>query len=585
MSEKEKNQVNDEPAGFDAELPFVDQSYFPSTEETRAILSLPLEERLESILNSPDPRELVAQIPETDLFLTVKGLGIKESVDLISLATPEQIVHLLDLDLWKKDQLNQENSIVWLETLEACGEEKLRQLFDTVDSELLVALFQKLIRVVKMESLDDEIGESLDNNGFTLDGYYYVQFLSGKNAPLITRFLKFLSTDDPLYYQNLLEWVHLRLPLEEEETALQWRRGRLADRGFPEFYEALEIYQYVPSDQVRKEKFPERSLPEASFYPPSHLESAGEGTFLYAALNRGVEEGEITRIKWELAHLANQILVADGAEVNEPAPIYQSVQKAFQFLDLGLRHLSRDDLGTAGEILRSIPLLRVFQTGHSLGLELKFRAEAIIRSGEWYRDILLREEVLDSPFKETIRGLLFKRPLYYDQSGGGNYRPFQDLRALAETGALLDKLAELGRLISQRLGVAAEEINRLGTVSLYQPDPPLSAVCLTVLANRMLRGQTVLQPLTVEDWKRVKGLLFEQNPEAGLTPAGSKVFQLGYRLFTDKGPELSPAEDEVLRWWLEFLISKLEAELGRIPAGGKADPRFVSGFIILRPVS
>ena len=101
---------------------------------------------------------------------------------------------------------------------------------------------------------------------------------------------------------------------------------------------------------------------------------------------------------------------------------------------------------------------------------------------------------------------------------------------------MLDNLAELGRLISHRLGVAAGEINRLSTFSLYQPDPPLSAVCLTVLANRMLSGQAVLQPLTVEDWERVTGMLFEQNPEAGFTPAGPKIFQHGYRLFADNGP-------------------------------------------------
>lgn len=574
MKEKETETITDEPAGVDAEFPFLDQSFFPSTEETRALFSLPVKERLDFILNSPDPREQVAQLPETDLFLTVKELGIPESVDLISLATPEQIIHLLDLDLWKKDQLNPEKIIVWLETLEACGEEKLKQLFDTLDSELLVALFQKLVRVVKMESPEDEIGESLENNGFTLDGYYYVQFLSKKDAPLVTRFLKFLSADDPSYYQNFLEWIHLRLPLEEEETALQWRRGRLADRGFPEFYEALEIYHYVPTEQVRGEIFPDRSIPEVSFYPPSHLEKAGEGSFLYAALNQGLEEGQITRIKWELANLANHILVADGADVNEPAPIYQSVQKAFQFLDLGLRHLSRDDRGQTMEVLSRIPLLRVFQTGYSLGVDLKYRAEAIIRKGEWYRDILQREDVLDSPFKETIRGLLFKRPLYYDRLGGGNYRPFQDLRELEEIGSLLDNLAELGRLISRRLGVAAGEINSLSTFSLFHPDPPLSAVCLTVLANRLLSGQAVLQPLAAKDWERVKGLL-----------SGPKIFQHGYRLFADNGPELSPTEEEVLRWWLDVLINKLEAELGRIPAGGKADPRFISGFIIRRPVS
>jgi hypothetical protein len=585
MKEKETEIMAAEPAGFEAEIPFLDQSYFPSTEETRAILSLPVKERLEFVLNSLDPKELVAQLPETDLFLTVKELGIRESVALISLATPEQIVHLLDLDLWKKDQLNPEKIIVWLEALEACGEEKLKQLFDTLDSELLVALFQKLIRVVKMESLDDELGESLDNNGFSLDGYYYVQFLNKNDAPLIIRFLKYLSVDDASYYQNFLEWVHLRLPMEEEDTALQWRRGRMADRGFPEFYEALEIYHFIPPEQVRGERFPDRSNPEASFYPPSHLEFAGEGSFLYAALNRGGEEGLITRIKWELAHLANHLLVADGADVNEPAPIYQSVHKAFQFLDLGLRYLSRDDLGQAAEVLRHVPLLRVFQTGYSLGLDLKYRAEAIFRKGEWYRDILQREEVLDSPFKETIRGLFFKAPLYYHRSGGGTYRPFQDLKELEETAALLDNLSELGRLLSLRLGVSAEEINRLSTVSLYQPDPPLSAVCLTVLANRMLSGQAVLQPLAVEDWKRLTALLLEQNQEPGFSSAGLKIFQHGYDLFVAKGPELAPTEEKVLRWWLDVLIDKLEAELGGIPAGGKADPRYMTGFVIRRPVS
>ena len=584
MSEKEKNQHKDDPAGLNDELPFLDQSYFPSTEEIRAILSLPVEERLENILNSSDPGELVAQIPETDLFLTIKELGIRESVHLISLATPEQTTHLLDLDLWKKDQLNREKIVVWLEALEACGEEKLKQLFEILDSELVVAIFQNLIRVVKVENPDDHSSEDLDR-GFTLDGHYFSQFLNEKDGPLITRLLKYLQADDPLYYQNLLEWVHLRLPLEEEETALQWRRGRLADHGFPDFYEALEIYQYIPPEQVRQDKMPDRSIPEVSFYPPSHLESAGEGSFLYAALNRGAEERQLTRIKWELAHLANQIAVADGAEINEPAPIFQSAQKAFQLLDLGLRQLSRDDLGQAVEVLSRIPLLRVFQTGYSLGLDLKYRAEAIFRKGEWYRDILQREDVLDSPFKETIRGLLFKRPLYYDRPGGGNYRPFQVLRELEETGALLDNLAELGRLISRRLGIAAGEINRLSTFSLYQPDPPLSAVCLTVWANRMLNGQAVLQPLTVEDWERMKGLLGEPYQEQGFTLAGLDVFQHGYRLFADNGPGLSPTEEDVLRWWLEVLKNKLEAEWGRILAGGKADPRFISGFIIRKPAS
>jgi hypothetical protein len=328
---------------------------------------------------------------------------------------------------------------------------------------------------------------------------------------------------------------------------------------------------------------PDWSIPEASFYPSSHLESVGEGSFLFAAMNRGLEEGQLTRIKWELAHLANHIAVADGAEINEPASIFQSVRKALQLLDLGLRHLSRDDSGRAGEILSHLPLIRIFQTGYSLGLDLKYRAEAIIRKGDWYREILRREEVLDSPFKETVKGLLFKRPLYYDRIGGGNYRPFQSLGELQETRELLGNLTVLGRLISRRLGITAGEINTLSTIPLYQPDPTLSAVWLNVSANRMLSGQAFLRPLSLESWERLGGVLFEQKRPDGSKKSGPEIFQQAVQLVAESGPELKPDEQEALYWWLDFLRNKLEAELGRIPVGEKADPRFVSGFIIRIP--
>ena len=505
-----------------------------------------------------------------------------KELDLIALTTPEQTNQFLDLDLWGKDQLNKEKIVVWLEALAACGEEKLKQLFDTLDSELVVALFQKLIRVVKVENPDDDLGQELENNGFTLDGYYYVLFSDDREASLATRLLKFLHAEDPLYYQNLLEWVHLRLPLEEEETALRWRQGRLADLGFPDFSEALEIYRYIPPERVREENFPDLAIPEASFYPSTQLEAAGEGSFLYGALNRMLEEGQRTRIQWELTHLANHILVAEGAEVNEPAQIYQSLRQAFQFLDLGLRHLSRDDAEQAGGLLLRIPLLRIFQTGYSLGLDLKHRAEAVIRKGDWYRDLLLREEVLDSPFKETIQGLFFKRPQYYDRAGGGKYRPFQSLEELRETRKLLDNLAVLGRLTAQRLGIGAGEINALATLSLYQPDPTLSAVWRTAAANRLLGGQAVLQPLSVASWGRLADLLLEPNRPDGSKKVGPEILQQEMQLVAESGPEMTSDEEGVLHWWLDFLKDRLEVEVGSIPAGGKADPRFVSGFLIRR---
>ena len=141
----------------------------------------------------------------------------------------------------------------------------------------------------------------------------------------------------------------------------------------------------------------------------------------------------------------------------------------------------------------------------------------------------------------------------------------------------------LGRLISRRLGITAGEINTLSTIPLYQPDPTLSAIWLTVSANRMLSGQAFLQPLSLASWERLGGLLFEQKRSDGSKKSGPDIFQQGIQLVAESGPELKPDEKEALHWWLDFLGDKLEAELGRIPVGEKADPRFVSGFIIHIP--
>jgi hypothetical protein len=99
----------------------------------------------------------------------------------------------------------------------------------------------------------------------------------------------------------------------------------------------------------------------------------------------------------------------------------------------------------------------------------------------------------------------------------------------------------------------------------------------------MLSGQAVLQPLSLESWERLGGVLFEQNRPDGSKKSRPEIFQQAVQLVAESGPELKPDEKEALHWWLDFLRNKLEAELGRIPVGEKADPRFVSGFIIRIP--
>ena len=67
-------------------------------------------ERLHYLFLSEHPEQLVQQLPELEVLLTVKEVGEEDCLDLISLTTPEQFQYILDLDFWKRDQLDPEKA-------------------------------------------------------------------------------------------------------------------------------------------------------------------------------------------------------------------------------------------------------------------------------------------------------------------------------------------------------------------------------------------------------------------------------------------------------------------------------------------
>lgn len=556
--------------GAEAEFPFLDGGAFPTRKDLEAVLSLSGKERLVEILNAPDPAELVAQMPALDVFLTIKDLGLADALELIGLATPEQIIHFLDLDLWKKDRLQQEGIVAWLEMLEACGGEKLRQILEAADPELVVAVLGHCLRVRKEEKREEDQGKKEGEKGFTLDRIYYLEFRDPSRASLLTRILKDINQYDPAYYQDLLDRIYWSLPAEEEEAALRWRKGRLADQGFPDFTESLEIYRYLPPESRREPGPLPNPFEASSWIPPGYLERAGQGSFLFEAAGRALTEEQIGRVKSEMVHLANQVLVAAGADPGDPEAIKTSSVRAFQTLDLGLRHLSGEDPDRAARTLESLPVFRIFQTGFSLGLDLRFKAEALFMKTGWFGAWEGREEWLDSPYREIIQGLLLKHPLYFDPAAAGNYRPFRTLVELSEVEGKLHSLEVLGRIFSRWPGYSAPKINALRRMPLYFPGS-LLAVLLTGLARWILTEEAIPKPLTVPDLEGIGPLI--------LDPARSAAW---VATLESHGGLESREEEEVLHDWLTLGRTRLVEEIGRIPPGHRLDPRYVSLLLVER---
>src|SRR4030042_3236372 len=104
-------------------------------------------ERLATLFLSEHPEELIQSLPEQEIFLTVKEVGEKDCLDLISFTSPEQFQYLLDIEFWKRDQLDPEKVLQWIEILLESGDKKVVQFIRTTDLEFVALTLKKFIRV------------------------------------------------------------------------------------------------------------------------------------------------------------------------------------------------------------------------------------------------------------------------------------------------------------------------------------------------------------------------------------------------------------------------------------------------------
>jgi hypothetical protein len=386
-------------------------------------------ERLYYLFLSEQPEHLVQQLPELEVFLTVKEVGEKDCLDLISLTTPEQFQYILDLDFWKRDQLDQEKMLHWMEILLESGEKKVIQFIQSTDPEFIALLLKKFLHVTTLEG---EILEGMDRIPlFTLDQYYFVGFMGKKAREVFEPFLKILYRIHGENYRRLMESSICEIESELEETGYRLRNGRLNDFGFPEFEEALEIYQFVnPDALVLEERYMSDKAQEeigkgSSFF---YLTHQNEGPFFSSILPKMDDPHEQNRLKHEITALCNKAMIAEGMDLSNRIAMERVVNKVFHTLNLGLQYLSKEDEIKASKTLRTIPIQKIFQCGMSTTLILRKKAASIFK-GSWFSNDQENLVSLDSPFFEKFEGILRKRPALYQD---WIYEDFKDLSDLKE---------------------------------------------------------------------------------------------------------------------------------------------------------
>ena len=534
-------------------------------------------DRLHYLFLSEHPEQLVQELPELEVLLTVKEAGEKDCLDLISLTTSEQFQFLLDIEFWKRDQLDPEKVLHWIEILLESGEKKVIQFIQSADIEFIALLLKKFLHAT---TIDGEHLEGMDSIPlFTLDQYYFVHFRGKRTREVFEPFLQILYRADSKSYQRLMDSLTVELESELEETGYRLRNSRLSDYGFPDFEESLEIYHFLNPDSPVSEGRPLQPAVQEEIAKGSsifYLTHQGEGPFFSSILSKIDDAHEQNRLKQEIAALCNKAIVAEAIDLSNIAAMERAVKKVYHTLNLGLQYLSRDDEFKAFEILQSLPVQRLFQYGVSTTLLLRRKAEAILKE-PWFSNDQENLVLLDPPHFEKFEGILRRRPTLYRDWVYEDFKSPQDLK---EADGFLEWIKTLIQFLGNELEVSPLYLKKMDLSGCYPDDwreITLSTLFLTSTANQILKGTFRFEAIEQARMRDYLDRVFEKDDQGkGVIKVEVKK---GLRDWL-RSVEGEERKQQHLLAFQDFCLDLFEVQYGKIPPGEEVDPRFVKGLLI-----
>jgi hypothetical protein len=337
----------------------------------------PLSRRAAMLELLPVPETVIPLIPEAELCFTVMAIGIEDAAWLLEYATPEQVVACVDLDGWTGTAANRAAIDRWLDTLAMTTDEAFLRSIRALDPELVVLYLKH--RIQCFQKPDDDEGWQPPEGGQTVEGqFYFVAVREGDDLEALIAMLRALFVADYWVYFRMMQGIIHELDILNEEWALRWRTGRLEDLGFPTWDRAMDIYHSIRredrtaiSEEATSLDVGEWHLP---VWMPSLPASVDHQHLLFRTLAQ-VDEFERRSALYAFIALANKVAVADRMELSDAESTPIAIDKAADFASVGLEFLSTELGLDAADVLRRVPLQRLFSVGANLDPERAYPRE------------------------------------------------------------------------------------------------------------------------------------------------------------------------------------------------------------------
>ena len=555
----------------------------PFHEKLDFLYGLPARQKRDLILSAPEAERLVQSFAPETLFYTLKEIGIADSGDLLGLAVPEQIRWLFDLDCWDKDRPNLGRMREWIEAMAEAGRKRLADGLMELDLELVSLMMREYIKVHRLADPQDS-PDAPSDRFVQFDENYLIEFIRHDAIhAYILEFLEEIFERDYNYFTGLMDEIYWGVEAELEEQAYQFRGARLADRGFPDYFEAQSVFAYLDPAKFREicAQYPapirdgvedgEVLAPELS---PALLES--ENSLFNAALTAGFAAQGRRQLRSEMALVSNHVLVARSVDFGDLEAVRVAIEMTHNYLNLGLEHLAIGDLKSAIEELRDTHLQMLFRLGVSLTIDLRTRTEGIVRALGLTPGPAREISYLDSPLREAIGGFLERQPRFYgglDRDGSVATRDFRAMRDLHLGYATLEQVAVIPDLFKALLRLDVAAVGFRAQIAGY--DIRLSQILLTALARDLIDGRLAIEPLATADLARARAAMMTPGPRPARL---SDRFR--ERVSATVGARLDAALGRRSADFINSCLNMLEEDLAELDPAMPIDPRFIRSLLI-----
>jgi hypothetical protein len=340
-------------------------------DQVALVCEAPLNRRLEILDLLPQPEAIIPLIPAAELCFTVGAIGLNDAPWILEHATPEQIVACFDLDAWDGALPKPSVFDEWIDALAETGEESFVRSVGSIDAELVVLYLKRRVQV-ELKPNDDESWQPPEG-GQTLDGQFYFRAVAeGDDLASIIALLKGFFTREYTTYFRMLQGVIWELDSQNEEWALRRRTARLEDFGFPPWDDAMSIYRFMPAKDRAQVSEEQRPLEPDEWHLPIWIPQLPTENDKRHRIFRAIEglEGEERRSSfYAFVAVANKVAVADRMNLGDAECIPDAIEKAARFASDGLDFIAEERGLDESEVLRRVPLERLFRVGANLNPE------------------------------------------------------------------------------------------------------------------------------------------------------------------------------------------------------------------------